>query len=104
MNRILIIFLTIALGALSLSAASTREERKAIAAGNEAYRAKQYDRALTQYKIALRDNPSSLIATFNKALAQMMVANGMDQSKQKEKEQLMEEVKDGFHGCAELRV
>lgn len=80
--------------------ASTREERKAVAEGNAAYRAKDYARALTLYKIAERENPSSLVARFNQGLAQMQVANAMDATKKKEKEQKMEEARKAFESVA----
>lgn len=90
----------IAAGNASAQHSSTREERKAVAEGNAAYRAKDYATALTFYKLAERANPSSLVARFNQGLAQMQVANAMDATKQKEKERKLEEARKAFESVA----
>lgn len=102
MTRIFITILISMFVAVSAAAApaSTRAERKAIEAGNAAYRAKDYAKALSFYKIAERENPASLVARFNQGLAQMQVANAMDGTKKEQKEQKMAEARKALESVA----
>lgn len=101
MRKFVSIIIAVVFVAFSASAdVSTRKERKAVEAGNVAYRAKDYSKALTQYKIALRDNPSSLVARFNSALAMVQIANAMDPKKEKEKADMLEQAQQAFSDVA----
>ncbi|MCM1320356.1 MAG: hypothetical protein NC217_08265 [Muribaculaceae bacterium] len=55
-----------------------RHVRKAIIDGNAAYRVKNYKEALEDYDKALSEDESNLLATFNKALAQVRLAENLN--------------------------
>jgi len=102
MTRILTILVALLTAfSVTLSAESTRVERKAVAAGNEAYRSKKYTDALNFYKMALRDNPASLVAEFNSGLAQLQLAGATDPAKKERKEELTERSRKCFERVAE---
>lgn len=71
-------------------------KRKAIEAGNKAYNAKDYSKALKDYESALEKNPASLVALFNKALATTRVATGMPDEQKEKKQQTFEQAVNDF--------
>lgn len=101
---ILRLALCAALMTLSLSAVSaeqsTREERKAIEAGNKAYRNKDYAQALEYYSLAIDANPNSLVALFNQALATVQTGNALPGEQQNKKDEMMTKATDAFANVA----
>ena len=101
---ILRLALCAALMTLSLSAVSaeqsTREERKAIEAGNKAYRNKDYAQALEYYSLAIDANPNSLVALFNQALATVQTGNALPGEQQNKKDEMMAKATDAFANVA----
>lgn len=100
--KILIFFLALLAFPATLKADfSTREERKEVAAGNEAYSAKDYKGARAHYKAALKSNPLSLSAHFNIALTMVRIAEALPDNKKQEKEKLLEEARREFDYVAQ---
>ena len=94
---ILCLFAITSIHALDMNA---RQERKSIVRGNEAYRAKDYQKALTYYNEALKINPSNLTALFNKALATTQIANGLPADKAQDKARMLEQASKDFESVA----
>ncbi len=87
---ILIIILSILGFTDCYSQNSTRKERNFIVKGNELYKDSLYSEAIGAYNNALRENPSSSCALFNKALSEMQIAFGIsDESKKEYKDSLL---------------
>lgn len=55
----------------SAFADTTRAERKAIDRGNKLYKEGKYTEAAKEYQLALKDNPSSAVATYNLGLTEV---------------------------------
>lgn len=77
-----------------------RKERNYIREGNEAYRAKDYDRALSCYNNALKINPSGLVALFNKALATTRIAEALPKDQAEKKAKLLASAAKDFETVA----
>lgn len=80
-----------------------RQERKAITAGNAAYKEKKYQEALNQYNSALKTDPSNLTAQFNKGLALTRIAEsikGEAEAEVKKVEELYGEASQLFESVA----
>lgn len=77
-----------------------RQERNYIKEGNEAYRAKKYDHALSCYDNALKINPSGLVALFNKALATTRIAESLPKEQGEKKAKMLESAAKDFEAVA----
>ena len=88
-------FFVIGSCAFSLSAESTRKERRAISEGNKLYKEGKYKEASQQYQLAIAVNPQSPEARFNLALTQLKSAaqSGLDE---KQREALMKSSTEGM--------
>lgn len=64
---------------------STRQERKAIMAGNDLYKKSKYAEAANKYREALRENPSSTVGTYNLGLTNLRLAAAPGVSEEKRK-------------------
>ena len=64
-------FFVIGSCAFSLSAESTRKERRAISEGNKLYKEGKYKEASQQYQLAIAVNPQSPEARFSLALTKL---------------------------------
>jgi len=84
-------------GAVDMNA---RKERNYIKEGNEAYRAKDYNHALSCYDNALKVNPSGLVALFNKALATTRIAESLPKAQGEKKTKLLESAAKDFETVA----
>ena len=63
---------------------SNKAERNAIKAGNEKYKKEHYADAVKDYDKALKANPSSEAAKYDKAMATIMGATAADSAKLRE--------------------
>lgn len=101
MRRLITIILCLfAIGSIQALDMNARQERKSIVRGNEAYRAKNYQKALADYNEALKINPSNLTALFNKALATTQIANGLSTDKAQDKARMLEQASKDFESVA----
>ncbi|MCM1291585.1 MAG: tetratricopeptide repeat protein [Prevotella sp.] len=87
---------------------STRKERKYILNGNKLYKESKYLEAAKEYKLALKENPSSAVGTYNLALSNIRLASqkGVKEEDQKKYEEegkkLMKSVADLGNSKPEL--
>ncbi len=79
---------------------NARAERKAIDQGNTLYKEKNYTGALSNYEKALKVNPASLVAQFNKALALTRIADAMPPQQEQEKSKMLTEASKMFEAVA----
>lgn len=84
-------------GAVDMNA---RKERRYIKEGNEAYRDKDYQQALSCYNNALKITPSNIIAIFNRGLATTRIAESLPDGKAKEKEEMFAQASKDFESVA----
>ena len=69
---------------------STRKERNLIRKGNELYDKKEYKNAEEVYNQALKENPMSYRALYNKALTQIRIGEDEDLKDQEQKKQYLQ--------------
>lgn len=93
MKQFIILLLTIfSLTAFAQEQKSTRKERNYIVEGNKLYEKKDYKKAEEAYNLALKENPMSYRAMYNKALTQIRIGEDEDLKDEKKKQLLTEGV------------
>ena len=86
---IITILISVSLAAPDIHASndtnSTKKERNHITTGNNLYNDGKYKEAMTQYKLALEENPSSVIARYNLALSEIRLGSNVNDTTQSAK-------------------
>lgn len=91
MKQFIILLLTIfSLTAFAQEQKSTRKERNYIVEGNKLYANKEYKKAEEAYNLALKENPMSYRALYNKALTQIRLGEDEDLKDQEQKKQYLQ--------------
>lgn len=91
MKQFIILLLTIfSLTAFAQEQKSTRKERNYIVEGNKLYANKEYKKAEEAYNRALKENPMSYRAMYNKALTQIRIGEDEDLKDQEQKKQYLQ--------------
>ena len=91
MKQFIILLLTIfSLTAYAQEHKSTRKERNYIVEGNKLYANKEYKKAEEAYNRALKENPMSYRALYNKALTQIRIGEDEDLKDQEQKKQYLQ--------------
>lgn len=91
MKQFIILLLTIfSLTAFAQEHKSTRKERNYIVEGNKLYANKEYKKAEEAYNRALKENPMSYRALYNKALTQIRIGEDEDLKDQEQKKQYLQ--------------
>lgn len=104
MKRLLSVLIAVAVMAgcaFTVSAESTRKERKLISAGNKLYKESKFKEAATQYQMAVAENPQSPEARFNLALAHLKMA-AMPGVKEEDREKLSKSGREGMANVMQI--
>lgn len=91
MRRYVLILMSFFVFFIGYSQQSTRRERNFIVEGNEFYNNKQYKNAIEAYNKALQENPSSVRASYNRALAMIQLGQDENLKDQKLREQYLKD-------------
>lgn len=83
--------------------ASTKKERNHITKGNKYYEEGKYKEAMTQYQLALQENPSSQVGRYNMALSEILIGSNPNDTTQAAKTMLERGVK-GMEQVANLGI
>lgn len=102
MRRYVLILMSFFVFFIGYSQQSTRRERNFIVEGNEFYNNKQYKNAIEAYNKALQENPSSVRASYNRALAMIQLGQDENLKDQKLREQYLKDGVDAMETISKL--